>query len=149
MCRAMPSTPAVALKNKVMEESLEHKKEGHLDVKSATDKADVEGPLIQLKHISVTKGLSKDSIRKQIEKNMPGINYCYKQILKRQEKLIDRLVVTLIVDSEGRVIKVDANMGEKMIKRITHCFDQKFMGLQLPAPERSGKGMVIMTFILK
>jgi Ca-activated chloride channel family protein len=149
ICGPAPSSAAMALKTKVMEESLEHKKEGHLDVKSATDKADVEGPLIQLKHISVTKGLPKDSIRKQIEKNMPVINNCYKQILRRQEKLIDRLVITLIVDSEGQVIKVDANMGEKVIKRITHCFDQKFMGLQFPAPERSGKGMVTMTFILK
>jgi Ca-activated chloride channel family protein len=149
ICGPAPSSTAVALKTKVMEESLEHKKEGHLDVKSATDKADVEGPPIQLKHISVTKGLSKDSIRKQIEKNMPVINDCYKQILRRQEKLKGKIVVTLIVDSEGQVIKVDANMGKKVIKRIAHCFDQKFMGLQFPAPESGGKGMVTLTFILK
>ena len=149
MCHPAPSTTSVALKTKVMEESLEHKTESHLDDKSATDKADVERNLIQLKHISVTKGLSKDSIRKQIEKSMPAINDCYRQILKREEKLKGRLVVTLIVDSEGRVINVDANMGKKVIIGIAHCFNQKFMGLQFPAPECGGKGMVIMTLILK
>jgi Ca-activated chloride channel family protein len=147
--RPTPSSTAGPLKIKVREESLEYKKEGHFDTKPAIDTAEVEGSPIQLKGISVTKGLSKDSVRKQIEKNMPAINYCYTQIAGTQGKLKGEIVVTLIVDSEGRVIKVDANRGKKEIKHIAHCFDQKFMGLQFPAPERGGNEMVTLTFTLR
>ncbi|MCG2776049.1 MAG: AgmX/PglI C-terminal domain-containing protein, partial [Desulfobacterales bacterium] len=149
ICVATPSSSAMPLKIRVREESLEYKKEGHLDSEPAIDTAGIEGNHIQLKNIEVTEGLSKNSTRKFIEKNMPTINYCYTQISGKQGKLKGEIVVTLVVDPEGRVIKVDANRGKMEIKSIERCIVQKLRELHFPAPERGGNVTVTITFILR
>jgi len=58
------------------------------------------------------------------------------------------IVVTLVVDSEGRVIKVDANRGNMDIKSIERCIVQKLRELHFPTPERDGNVTVTITFIL-
>ncbi|MBA7668916.1 hypothetical protein ES703_77036 [subsurface metagenome] len=149
ICLATPSSSAMPLKIRAREESLEYKKEGRLDSEPAIDTAGIEGNHIQLKNIAVTEGLSKNSTRKLIEKNMPAINYCYTQISGKQGKLKGEIVVTLVVGSEGRVIKADANRGKMEIKNIERCIVQKLRELHFPAPERGGNVTVTITFILR
>ena len=149
ICLASPSSSAMPLKIRAREESLEYKKEGHLDSEPAIDTAGIEGNHIQLKNIAVTEGLSKNSTRKLIEKNMPAINYCYTQISGKQDKLKGEIVVTLVVDSEGRVIKANTNSGKNKIAEIERCIIQKLRKLHFPAPEGSKSVTVTITFILK
>ena len=149
ICLATPSSSAMPLKIRVREESLEYKKEGHLDSEPAIDTAGIKGNHIQLKNIAVTEGLSKNSTRKLIEKNMPAINYCYTQISGKQGKLKGEIVVTLVVDSEGRVIKANTNSGKNKIAEIERCIIQKLRKLDFPAPEGSKSVTVTITFILK
>ncbi|MBU4425318.1 MAG: AgmX/PglI C-terminal domain-containing protein, partial [Proteobacteria bacterium] len=136
-------------KIRVREESLEYKKEGHLDSDPAIDTAGIEGNHIQLKNIAFTEGLSKNSTQKLIEKNMPAINYCYTQVSGKQGKLKGEIVVTLVVDPEGRVIKVDANRGKMEIKNIERCIVQKLRELHFPAPERGGNVTVTITLTVR
>ena len=149
ICLATPSSSAMPLKIKVREESIGYKKEGYLDSDPAIDTAGIEGNHIQLKNIAVTEGLSKNSTRKLIEKNMPAINYCYTQVSGKQGKLKGEIVVTLVVDPEGRVIKVDANRGKMEIKNIERCIVQKLRELHFPAPERGGNVTVIITLTVR
>jgi len=146
---ATPSSSAMPLKIRVREESLEYQKEGHLDSEPAIDTASIEGNHIQFKNIAVTEGLSKNSTRKLIEKNMPAINYCYAQISGKQGKLKGEIVVILVVDSEGRVIKANTNSGKNKIAEIERCIIQKLRKLDFPAPEGSKSVTVTITFILK
>ena len=144
-----PSSNTMPLKTRVREESLEYKEEGRLASEPAIDKAEHDGNHIQLKKIAVTEGLPKDSIQRLIEKNIPSINLCYTQALGKQNKLSGELVFTLDVDSEGKVIKVNAEKGIKGIKEIEQCIIQKLKKLHFPAPERRKNAVVTITFLLR
>jgi Ca-activated chloride channel family protein len=146
---ATPSSNTMPLKTRVREESLEYKKEDRLASEPAIDKAEHDGNHIQLKNIAVTEGLPKDSIQRLIEKNIPSINLCYAQALGKQNKLSGELVFTSDIDSEGKVIKVNAKKGIKGIKEIEQCIIQKLKKLHFPAPERGKNAVVTITFLLR
>ena len=146
---ATPSSAAMPLKIRVREESLEYKKEGHLDSEPAINTAGTEGNHIQLKNIAVTEGLSKNSTQKLIEKNIHSINYCYRDTSNKQAGSKGEVVFTLVVDKEGRVIKANANSCKKEIKDVEQCIIQKLMKLHFPAPAKGKTAIVNITFVLK
>ena len=145
ICRATPSSSAMPLKIRVREEGREYKKEGRL----ATDTADHKRNHIRLDKITVTRGLSKDSIQRVIEKNIRSINLCYTQTSVKESNLKGELVFTLIVDSKGSVIKASTNSGKNKIAEIERCIIQKLRKVHFPAPEGSKRITVTITFILK
>ena len=149
ICLAAPSSAAMPLKIRVREERLEYKKEGHLDSEPAIKKAGFEGNHIRLKNIAVTEGLSKNSTRKLIEKNIHSINHCYRATSHKQIDSKGEVIFTLVVDKEGRVIKANANSCKKEIKDIEQCIIQKLMKLHFPAPEKGKNAIVSITFVLK
>jgi hypothetical protein len=68
--------------------------------------------------------------------------------LGKQNKLSGQLVFSLYVDSEGKVIKVNAEKGTKGIKEIERCIIQKLKKLHFPAPESGKNAVVTITFLL-
>ena len=59
------------------------------------------------------------------------------------------IVVTLVVDSEGRVIKANTNSGKNKIAEIERCIIQKLRKLHFPVPAGSKNVTVTITFILR
>jgi Ca-activated chloride channel family protein len=149
ICLATPSPVAMPLKIRVREESLEYKKEGPLDYGPAINTEVIEGNHIQLKNIAVTEGLSKNSIRKLIERNIHSINHCYRATSNKQADSKDEVVFTLVIDNEGRVIKANANSCKKEIKDIEQCIIQKLKKLYFPAPAKGKIAIVSIAFVLK
>jgi Ca-activated chloride channel family protein len=149
ICLATPSSGAMPLKMRVREESHKYNKEGHLDSESANKLAGIEVNHIQLKNIAVTEGLSKNSTRKLIEKNIHLINRCYKATANKQADSKGKVVFTLVVDRQGRVIKVNVTSCKKGTKDIEHCIIQKIKKLHFPAPEKGENVTVTITFVLR
>jgi Ca-activated chloride channel family protein len=149
ICLATPSSGAMPLKMRVREESHKYNKEGHLDSESANKLAGIEVNHIQLKNIAVTEGLSKNSTRKLIEKNIHLINRCYKATANKQADSKGKVVFTLVVDRQGRVIKVNVTSCKKGTKDIEQCIIQKIKKLHFPAPEKGENVTVTITFVLR
>ena len=149
ICLATPPSSAMPLKIRVREESLEYKKEGRLVYEATTDTADHKSNHIRLNKITVTRGLSEDSIQSVIEKNIRSINLCYTQASEQESNLKGELVFTLLVDSKGRVIKANTDSGKNKIAEIERCIIQKLRKLHFPVPEGSKSVTVTITFILR
>ena len=147
ICLATPSPVAMPLKNRVREESLEYKKDGRLASEPAIDKSGHDENHIQIKKIVVTENLPKDLIQRLIEKNILSINLCYTQALEKQNNLRGIFDFTLDVDSEGKVIKVNAKKSIKGIKAIEQCIIQKLKKLHFPAPEGGLNAVVTITLL--
>ena len=149
MSFSVPSSAAMPLKTRVKEEHLEYNKEDHLASEPLMGAPDHEVKHIQLSKISVTRGLSKDSIQRVIEKNTHSINLCYTQVPKKAFTVMDEIVFTLLVDPEGNIIKVNTNKGKSKMNEIERCIIQKLRKLRFPAPEAGRNARVTLTFILR
>jgi Ca-activated chloride channel family protein len=145
------SAPSIlGLRSKVMEKSLESKEE---DRRSASerkvDASSLEGNQIELEKVTVSEGLSENSIQRLLEKNIGLFNLCYRRALKKQSALKGKLIFKMVVDAKGRVTKVDMDQGTSKDGEFARCVVQELKKLHFPAPKGGKKGMVTITLILK
>ncbi len=140
-----PAPSAMGLKNSIKEECLEHKKEDSA-TEPLMERLDLEKMPIKLAKITVTKGLSKDSIRRVIQKHLRSINSCYKYGSGRESELKGEITLKLIIDPEGRVSVVQVNAIKEKNKGLERCIIQKLKELHFPAPEAGINVVVTITF---
>ncbi|HSQ85815.1 MAG TPA: VIT domain-containing protein [Desulfobacterales bacterium] len=144
------SAPSVlGMRRKVVEESMEQKKEDRLTVEPENDAAARDKDIIELGEITVTGGLSETSIQKLLEKQMHSFNTCYKQALKKQSQLKGKIVFRLSVDSAGIVINVHLDKGVNNAKAFETCMIQNLKKLRFPAVQKRIKTVIQVTFVLK
>ncbi len=107
------------------------------------------GVPIELGNIAVTEGLSKDAIRRVLEKNMPSINRCHGQTRGTGSPLKGVVVFRLVVDSEGRVERVSLDQGKRKNRDDVRCMTKALEMLHFPAPEGGKGGVITVAFIVK
>ena len=144
---AAPSTGAMPLKGRVGEESLEHKKQDHPAYRPDIDKARSE-TYIRLKKLTVSEGLSSDSVRSVIEKNIPALNLCCKQTAEAPSRLKGEVEFRLVVDHDGKVTRIAVADSRKRFKKIEQCIMQHLKKLYFQAPAGAGNVTVTVTFNL-
>ncbi len=143
------SPSVLGFKSKVMEESLEHKKEDRLTFEPEMDASIYEKNNMELGKVTVTGGLSEKSIQELLKKHICSFNLCYREALKKQPDLKGKLVFKMIIDPTGRIIKVDMDDGPKKDRKFERCMLQELKKLRFPAPKGGKKEIVTVTFILK
>jgi predicted RNA binding protein with dsRBD fold (UPF0201 family) len=132
-----------------MEESLERKKEDHLAGESEFDVTAHDKNTIELEEVIVTGDLQENSIREVLKKHIRSFNICFRQALEKQPDLKGKIVFKMVIDSAGRVTKVDPDKGAKKKNEFERCMLQELKKLHFPASKAEKKSMVLITFVLK
>ncbi|MGD9082570.1 MAG: AgmX/PglI C-terminal domain-containing protein, partial [Desulfobacterales bacterium] len=144
------AAPSVfGLNTKVMEESIEHKKEDGLAEDSELDATVHDKNTIELGEIIVTGDLPERSIRKILKKHIRPFNICFRQALEKQPDLKRKIVFKMVIDPAGRAIKVDPEKGAGKKNEFERCMLQELKKLHFPASKGGKKSMVLITFVLK
>ena len=144
-----PSTLLKSFRSKVMGKELEEKKEVNLTHEPKSDISVKKENLIELGKISVTGGLAKKAVRKVLEKHVRTFDLCYRKTLEKQPDLKGKIVMKIVIDSAGRVIKIHKGNGEKKEREFEKCIAQKLVNLSFPQPKNRKEVVVTITFILK
>ncbi len=143
------SPSILGLKNQVVEESLERKKEDYRAGESEPDVTSRDKNIIELGEVTVTGGLQENSIRDVLKKHMRSFDLCFRQALKKQPDLKGNVVFKMVIDSAGRVSKVHPDKGTTEESRFKLCMVRELKKLHFPASKGEKKSMVLVTFVLK
>lgn len=151
--RAMSSLPSMPLasnmKNSVVEERLEDKKEVRPVSGPETDAIVHPKHTLEVGKVSVTQGLSEKTVQTMLKKQVQALNACYWQALKNQPSLKGAVVFKLVVDPAGRVTSVHTDKSNQNTDDLERCMIQELKKLRFSSPKGSKKAIVIVTFILK
>jgi Ca-activated chloride channel family protein len=104
---------------------------------------------VELKEISTTGGLSKETVQKVLKEHLSSIELCYQKALKKQPNIQGGMILQLIIDSKGRVKKVSLVLSKLNDKNLEQCIIQKMKELIFPTPEGTDKVTVNISFNLK
>ena len=133
----------------VKDERSKSKEPASLAEEEMPDKEDHKRNPIKLGKISVTGGLKREAIITILEKSIPSLNRCYDMKPWWRMNVKGNFSFKLIVDSNGRVIKVSRVAGTKKLKELESCIIQKLKNLQFLSSRESKEGTITVTFLLK
>ena len=147
---SLSAAPSVSgLKGRVMEESLERKKEDRLAGEPESDASAHDKNTIEVGEVIVTGELPEKSIRELLKKHMRSFNVCFRQALEKQPDLKGKVVFKMVIDSAGRVTKVHLDKNTKKKNEFERCMLQELKKLHFPASKGGKKSIVLITFVLK
>jgi hypothetical protein len=102
-----------------------------------------------LKKITVSSGLSKWSVKRQLEKQLLKINSCYVSLVKNRSAINGSVEIELIIDSSGRLEALKRVDHGKKDRNLEKCIRQYLEKLQFPEPKSASKATIMVTFVLK
>ena len=140
-----PSTLLKSFRSKVMGNELEEKKEVNFIHKPKSDISVQKEHLIELGKISVKGGLEKKAVRKVLQKHFRIFELCYRKTLEKQPDLKGKIVIKIVIDSAGRVIKIHKFNGEKKEREFKKCIAQKLANLSFPESKNRKEVEVAIT----
>jgi len=108
-----------------------------------------EGNYMELGEVTVTGGLSKESIQRLFKRHIRSLNLCYMKALEKGLSLKGEVAFKIVVDAAGNVVKAYMDKGEKKDKGFEQCMVQKLKKLIFPAPKGDEKALITVTFVLK
>jgi Ca-activated chloride channel family protein len=104
---------------------------------------------VELAEIFTSSGLSKEAIQKVLKQQIPSIELCYQKALEKKPDIQGGITLQLIIDSKGRVTKVNLVSSKLNDKNLEQCIIQKIKELTFPAPEGTDKVTATASFNLK
>ena len=104
---------------------------------------------VELGEISTSGGLSKETIQKTFKQKLTAIELCYQKALEKKPNIQGEATFQLMIDSKGRVTKVNLVSSKLNDKNLEQCIIQKIKELTFPAPEGSDKVTATVSFNLK
>jgi Ca-activated chloride channel family protein len=104
---------------------------------------------LSLKKITVSRGLSKSSVKRQLEKKLLKINACYGSLVKNRPAINGSVEIEMIIDSSGRLEALKIVEHGKKDRNLKKCIRQHLEKLQFPEPKSASKATIIVTFVLK
>jgi TonB family protein len=104
---------------------------------------------VEFGEISTSGGLSKKTIQKTFKQKLTAIELCYQKALEKKPNIQGEATFQLMIDSKGRVTKVNLVSSKLNDKDLEQCIIQKVKELTFPAPEGSDKVTATVSFNLK
>ncbi len=144
----VPSFSGIAGKSGTMALPLESKDEGLVD-KSEPATPSFQMLCIELGKVSVTDGLSQNSVEELLEKQLRSINLCCQHTSGGRSALRRELVFILVVDLTGKVTSVKPDTDKIKDTALEQCMVKKLEQLFFPAPKGVKKAVVRVTFVVK
>jgi Ca-activated chloride channel family protein len=137
------------MKNQVVEESLERKKEDRSASEPEMNASINEKNHVELGNVTVTSGVSDQSVEKLLKKHLHEFNRCYKNALKKQALIKGKVVFKITIDRTGRVLNVNLVKDDAKDEAFEPCMLKKLKELQFPALKQGKNGVIVVTFVLK
>ncbi len=103
--------------------------------------------LVRLGEITASNGLSKQDVKRLIEKQINSINQCYKKTSKSKSGLTREAVVTLTLDTKGHVTKVRIDRNKMINGILENCITSHLEKLHFQQLKRSGTIKIKILFI--
>ncbi len=143
-----PSPPVAARQGMVEEKSRDYEGERSVSEVTHTEPASGEAH-IELREVEMSEGMSEEAVRKILQKHVTSIDPCYKVAQGKQTHLKGKVVVTFVIDPQGRVAKTRIVKREQKNGVFERCIVQKLEKLHFPASEEGKTVVVTMTLIVK
>jgi Ca-activated chloride channel family protein len=141
--RAM-ATPSMALRESAHGKGwLASKDEELSSVPKPSEKVQVK-----IRKVSVTEGLSEDSVRKIIERDLHPINACCNQGSGQRSRPKGHVVFILVVAPDGRVKKAQIEKDKEEYKGLVQCVVKRLKTLRFPVQTGRKDMEVTITFAL-
>jgi Ca-activated chloride channel family protein len=104
---------------------------------------------LSLKKITVGSGLSKWSVKRQLEKKLLKINACYGSLAKNRPAINGSVMIEMIIDSTGRLEALKIVEHGKKDRNLEKCIRQHLKKVRFPEPKGANKATIIVKFVLK
>ena len=141
--RAM-AAPSMALRQNAPGKGWVEKKDEEL----SSFRKPSEKSQMKLSKVSVAEGLSEDTVKKVMEKDMPVIEACYKQGSGHGSMPKGQVAFTLVISPDGHVKKARIEKGKEKYKGFEQCVVKWLKTLKFPV-QTGGKDMAVtITFAL-
>lgn len=101
---------------------------------------------VELGEITTTSGLSKEAIQKTLKQQIPSMEWCYQKTLEKKPNIQGEAIFQLVIDSKGRVTKINLVSSKLNDKNLEQCIIQKIKELAFPTPEGIDKINVTVSF---
>jgi len=137
------------MKNQVVEENPERKKEDRSTCEPETDASIRDKKHVELGNVAVSDGLSDRSVQDLIKKYLPEFNRCYQNALKKQPRIKGNVVFKITIDGAGGVLNVQLDKDDVNDKTFERCMLKKLKELQFPASKQRKNSVIVVTFVLK
>jgi len=137
------------MKNQVVEESLERKKEDRSTCEPETDPSIRKEKSVELGNVTVADGLSDRSVRILLKKHLHDFNRCYQNALKKQPGIKGNVVFKITIDGAGGVLNVQLDKDDAKDKTFERCMLKKLKELQFLASTQGKNSVIVVTFVLK
>jgi len=102
---------------------------------------------VELGEITTSGGISKEDLQQIIKQQIPAIELCYQKSLEKKPNIQGEVTLQFVVDSKGKVIKVNLISGKLNDKKLEECISQKIKGLNFSSP--TGTDRVTATVLFK
>lgn len=137
------------MKNQVVEESLERKKEDRSTSEPEMDASIREKNPVELGNVTVTDGVPDQSVQKLLKKYLHEFNRCYKNAVKKQPRIKGNVVFKIMIDRAGRVLNVYLGKDDAKDKNFEQCMLKKLKELRFPTLKEGKNSVIVVTFVLK
>ncbi|MFH1146883.1 MAG: VIT domain-containing protein [Pseudomonadota bacterium] len=117
-------------------------KDQYKEAEDASAAASEEGPGIRVEKIAIEGGLSKSAVQRMIERHSAEIRACVKGTATNQ-----KLVISLTVNSKGKVIKVSFPDG-RVEKKMEKCLMKKLREVRFAPLEGGNTAIVTITIAI-
>ncbi len=95
------------------------------------------------------RSIQRNIFRRCSNNRSPSIELCYQKALEKKPNIQGEATFQLMIDSKGRVTKVNLVSSKLNDKNLEQCIIQKIKELTFPAPEGSDKVTATVSFNLK
>ena len=103
---------------------------------------------IRISKVSVAEGLSENTVKEVMERDMPAINGCYNRGSGQGSRPKGKVAFSLVISPDGRVKKAKIEKGKEKYKDFEHCVVKWLKTLKFPV-QTGGKDMTVtITFAL-
>ena len=86
----------------------------------------------------VRGSLSKDIIRRVVQKNQAQIRYCYVKELQRSPGLYGKVATYFVIDASGLVISAEVTQSTMKNREVERCITSKIRTWRFPKPKGGG-----------
>jgi TonB family protein len=101
-------------------------------------------PRLRVGHADVRGSLSKEAIRRVIQRRLNEVRFCYEQALSSRPELSGRVQVKFVIAPDGAVRAAGVESSTLAVPRTEDCIAQAVRRWSFPAPD--GGGVVIVSY---
>jgi len=113
-----------------------------------TRTAAIVDPIVKPLEPKVEGGVSKPGVERFVKEKIDDLETCYAEALKRSPGAAGRLILTIMIDSRGKVAGVHTAATQVGDELVDQCFARVLSPIEFPPPVRGASTTVTYPFDL-